>query len=227
MGKLKYALLVATLGVCTGANAASLELSAGADAWFVDAKGYAGEKHSFELRREYDNRYAFFAWMNLEHPLPIVPNLGVRYGTFDHTSNGIKADFNYADAIGYYNVLDLTPLKIDAGVGLRFEDFAYEHVSGDASYNEVLPFAYGHGRFDLVGSAFSVDADVSFSELPFRDDTEFLDAKLGVEYRLGGSFIEWSVNGGYRYMYLTQDTSDYNSLTTIIKGPYAGVSATF
>ena len=50
MGKLKYALLVATLGVCTGANAANLELSAGADAWFVDAKGYAGEKHSFELR---------------------------------------------------------------------------------------------------------------------------------------------------------------------------------
>lgn len=207
--------------------ASGFDLDFGADIWFVDAKAYSDYKHEYEMRNEYNNEHALFGWVNLEHFVPLVPNLGVRFGSFDQVNNGVKADFNYGDLIGYYSILDVTPVKLGGGLGFRFEDFSYDRTHGDTTYNDILPYIYGFGKIDLVGTALEFNAEVAASEFSFLDHTEFLDAKLGIDYELGGSFITWKIGGGYRYMYLAQDTSDYDKLTTIIKGPYLGLAGTF
>ena len=222
---MKYILPVLGLVLCTSVNAEILgnSVKAGVEAWYTKTQVDQIVEHG---NIDYD-KMNYAAWARVEHILPLVPNVFARFNYLDAGSNYERQNMNHFDLAAYYEVLDITPLKLDLGFGAKVGQFKYDVDNTQVNYDNVFPFAYGHAELELFPSNFIIDATVEGVNAEFWKDTKMLDAQLGLSYKFGTDLVHGRAGLGYRYMYMTQEVQDNYNPDTEIKGIYASVGLYF
>lgn len=120
----------------------------------------------------------------IEHPIPLLPNLAVGYSRLDHD----KLKFDSYDASGYYEILDNGNIALDLGLGVRrFDSGEYRN----ASFSDTVPML-------TADVELFQDSIISFYSKLYAGrsgDTDFNDLEVGVRFYL---FAGLKLQGGYR-----------------------------
>jgi len=251
MNKILSGLLLAGL-LGASAQADLLRLDMGAGMWNQDPDGDLQYKDAPSFSADdvgYSDEDKFYAWVNLKHPIPILPNIRLEYTPmeFSGTSN---TSFTYNgetftigasstltldqyDAVLYYNVLDNTGwTTIDLGVDVKYIDTEFKASQSGIAVNEsedlVLPMAYGRLRFEVPGTGLGLEGDIKYTKYK---SSEAYDYRLKVDYSIDVSLVDLGLEAGYRFQRINIDSEDFSSLDTTgdidISGFYAGVMVRF
>jgi outer membrane protein len=172
-----------------------------------------------------------FAYIALEHPIPLIPNIRLQQVNFDLGSNGaidIDLDMTHQDAIMYYEILD-NWVNLDLGLSARRYDGSATVTSAGSSVklnvDGVLPMLYAKAQFDLPLTGWSVSGDLNATN--FSGD-KITDASVKIAYEsdiipLFGLGAEL----GYRHMSMELDDLRYLDSDLTVDGPYAAVTLHF
>jgi outer membrane protein len=123
-------------------------------------------------------------YAQLEHPIPLLPNLAVGYSKLDHD----KLKFDSYDASGYYEILDNGNIALDLGLGVRRFDSGKLR---DASFSDTVPMLTADIEL-FEASALSFYSKLNVGR---TSDTDFNDFEIGARFDL---FAGLKLQGGYR-----------------------------
>lgn len=183
-------------------------------------------------------------WLGLEHPVPLIPNVRVRYfDLYESASNRLQRSFVFDDQVFvastrvdselelemlegtlYYTPID-TNLKLDVGVTIRHVDgfVRLSSVIADSRLNidEVLPLAHGAARMEIPGTGAYVGGELNAIKY---NGSSMSDYNVRVGWR---SDFLLGVEVGYSQINLNLD--DVSLLTTDLDmgGPYLALSLGF
>ncbi len=191
-----------------------------------------------------DDRPSSF-YLQLEHPLPLLPNARVDRSDLDDSASGqltrtvnyggstftigenidSSAQLTQTDIILYYSVLD-TVANVDVGVNARYLDSSTS-LTGNLAGNETanvsgwIPMLYAGIGVDLPLTGLSIGADGSYTGY---QGSRLYDLNLRASYTTG-----WHVGAdvGYRHMRLDLEDFDDSYANIEFDGPYAGVFVKF
>jgi outer membrane protein len=184
-------------------------------------------------------------YLQLEHPLPLLPNTRIDRSEIDESASGQMTrtinyggstftlgetvdstmEFSHTDIILYYSILD-TVANVDVGINARYLD-GTANLTGNLTGNETasvsgwVPMLYAGIGIDLPLTGLSVGADGSFSGY---QDSSLYDLNLRASYTTDWHF---GADLGYRRMKLDLDDFDGSYADIEFDGPYAGIFATF
>lgn len=169
--KIKQLAYLLTLAAPLTANADSLSISAGGGSWDESVSGNFQKTIDpvavdVEDNLFWDSESQGYAFITLEHFVPIVPNVRLMYTKIDHDGSGIT-DFKFnnqtfkglvtndieietTDLILYYEVLD-NVVSLDLGLNIRSLKADYTITGDDGaggintttdSIDEIVPMLY-------------------------------------------------------------------------------------
>jgi outer membrane protein len=174
----------------------------------------------------------------LEHPIPIIPNVRIKYTDIDQTEDGdISSDFDgvsaddvetnlnlsHVDLILYYEILD-NWVSVDVGFDIKVFDGQFEVSNGaetsTTDIDEILPLAYASAEFELPLTDLSFGAELSV--LPFSDDAIY-DGKIRFRQGFSLAFVEL----GYRQMGIKFDDISNTDIDVDFGGVYLSTGLDF
>ncbi|WP_083771244.1 TIGR04219 family outer membrane beta-barrel protein [Ferrimonas balearica] len=189
-----------------------------------------------------DDDSGYQAYVALEHPIPLLPNIRIAAVSFDTDGSGaLGSDFSFGgvtipagattatsleyqhtDITLYYELWD-TGFDLDLGLTARqmdiTTDIRYAAIgdlsAGQASetFDEWVPLLYGAARVDLPLTGLYAGAAIQGVGY---SDSSFLDYQV----RLGWTFdlvaVDLGVEVGYRVLALDLDEDDVGDLTADI-----------
>ena len=255
----KYCLAAALSMACLAPTAQAdtlLGLYLGVDGWQSDNSGsfaQDGNLQSFNFEDETFTSY----YAALEHPVPLVPNIKLKYtelelngstildddrsfsfGGSDYvvgTQVGTVSDLSHVDYILYYEIFDNDLVSIDLGVNAKqFDgDIVVTGTSQDGgpSTTERVDFSgfvpLVYGRAE-VGLPFTGLSVFFEGSLLAIDDSKVQDYQAGIAYALLDNLaIDLDVKAGYRSMTLELDDIDDIYTDLDASGPFAGIQIHF
>lgn len=252
MPDLKRTLLLAAIGAAaiTAANVAQADLlsaEVGVAAWQATPSGWAedtssGYTGSADLEDDFnlDDKTTSTVWARLVHPIPIIPNVQLRYTPLKisgsgHSSFSFKGHtftgkthselkFDQFDATLFYNPWD-TVVSIDLGLNVKFIQGEISTrsttQSAKADFNVAIPMLYG--RVGLKVPATNLRFDLKASTISY-DGNHLSDITASARYTMLGLV---GIEAGYRAERLKLDDIDDVSADIKFRGPYLGVSIGF
>ena len=150
----------------------------------------AGAKAGLEYWPTKDHDDAISAYAQLEHPIPLLPNLAVR-GTY---IEGNYYNLNNYDFYGYYEILDNDLVSIDLGFGAH-------QISRSGSLvtlvDDTMPMITSDIEL-MPGSNVSFYGKMNYAE---NDDTRMTDLSAGVRFNIIPGI---NLQAGYRQYELEQ-----------------------
>ncbi|WP_299730793.1 hypothetical protein [uncultured Endozoicomonas sp.] len=162
-----------------------------------------GAKFGGDVWETKDHGTAGSIYAQIEHPVPLLPNVALRATGFE----GDKDGFNTADAYGYYEILDNSLVSVDLGAGLH-------RIDGSDHYDATLPMVIADLEL-LPNNDLSFYARASYGR--GSDDT-VKDVAAGARVEL---FPAVYLQAGYRQY--TVETDGSHAQSDKIKGFTAGV----
>lgn len=232
-----------------------LGLYLGADAWQAETTGglaTGSNLQDFDFEdKTFTNYYAA-----LEHPIPLVPNVKVKYnqleldGSFSGAfkfgdtefglnpeGNTTNADLSHVDYVLYYEIFDNSLFSIDLGVAAKQFDGDIS-VTGTAMVNgelgetttETVDFS---GLVPLGYAAAEVGLPLGFSaffegSLLAVGDSKIQDYQVGVAWEFVDNMaVDMAIKAGYRSMMLELDDVDDIYTDLETKGFFAGLQVHF
>ncbi|MDH3979289.1 MAG: TIGR04219 family outer membrane beta-barrel protein [Gammaproteobacteria bacterium] len=184
-------------------------------------------------------------YLQLEHPLPLLPNARLNRSGMDESASGqltrtvdfagstftlgetvgSTVDVTQTDIILYYSIFD-TVANIDVGVNAKHLDSSAS-LTGSLAGNETasisgwVPMLYAGVGVDLPLTGLSIGADGSYTGY---QGSRLYDLNLRASYT-----TDWHIGAdlGYRRMKLNLDDFDDSYSDIEFDGPYAGVFVTF
>ena len=169
-----------------------------------------GAKVGYDFWKTANHGDAHSAYVQIEHPIPLLPNIGVKASKIDDNK---KLKVNSYDLFGYYEIMDNSNLSLDLGLGLRRLDSGKMY---NQSFSDTLPMItadvelFPESRFSFYGK---LDAGKS-------SDTTFFDANAGVRVKL---FASVNLQAGYREYRLDLDGTKNVNNNERIRGPQLGL----
>jgi len=157
----------------------------------------------------------------LEHPIPVLPNVRIKYadldqteeGTFSTTFDGVSGDvetnldLSHVDLMLYYEILD-TYLSVDIGLDIKVFDGQLEiqektsTTVSTTKIDEILPLLYVSTEVELPLTDLSFGAEVSGVSY---SGNSLYDGKVRFRQGFSLAFVEL----GYRQMAINvEDLSD-------------------
>ena len=212
-------------------HADALGLYAGVGVWQADADNRidVDALSADDIKLGDDN--SNFAYIALEHPIPLIPNVRLQQVDIDLNGNGAAAldiDMTHQDAILYYEFLD-NWVNLDLGLSARrYDGSATAIASGTRlklNVDGVVPMIYGKAQFDLPFTGWSVGADVNATDFS-GDRIADLSVKVAYESDLIPLF-GLGAEIGYRHMSMELDDLDDFGSDLTVEGPYAAVTLHF
>lgn len=227
---------------------------AGAQYWDMQADGAFGSNNRLQ---EYDlkDEGKGSVWIAIEHPVPLLPNVKLRYNQMDtdgsadvvdfsfggRTFNGastVDAELDHFDGIFYYEILDNDLVAIDLGVNVKYGDFKVD-ITGEVSesgggtatvttredYKGVIPMLYGAAEVGIPTTGLSVYAEANWVGF---DDYNAYDVQAGAQYLfIDNLAVEMGLQVGYRKIMI--DVEDLSNLyiDADFDGAYAGLMVHF
>ncbi len=227
-----------------------LGLYAGVGQWQASLSGEVGENGESTTLDDlgYDKEPSNVFWAQLEHPIPLLPNIrvmatrinasstatitksfslaGVDFQVSDDVASNI--DLSHVDATLYYELLD-NWISLDAGITARqfsgqleARSQATGTVTGDLK--GVLPMLYLNARIDLPFTGWHVGAQSNV--ISYRGDG-VTDMNAQVGYELDLVAVDLGLNIGYRTMTLKVEELDDLYADAEVSGVYAELQIHF
>ncbi|MBK0065049.1 MULTISPECIES: TIGR04219 family outer membrane beta-barrel protein [unclassified Acinetobacter] len=181
-----------------------------------------------------DQDGAFQASLAFEHPIPLIPNIKLKYTKLDldAQANSIfidqsNVDLDQTDLILYYEILD-NIVSADVGLGVlklegqvkQYDDILYKTHKIDG-YN---PLVYAQVGAKLPFTGFQAKAEALYSDY---DDAKITDFQAEVQYNMiHNLLVDVGAKVGYRVLNIDFDRDD-ETLKMEFKGPYVGLEAHF
>ncbi|MBD1580916.1 TIGR04219 family outer membrane beta-barrel protein [Pseudoalteromonas sp. S16_S37] len=251
----KYCIAAALSMACLAPFAQAdtlLGLYLGAQGWQADNSGSFAEKGNAQTFNFDDKTFSSY-YAALEHPIPLVPNIKLRYTeleldgsttlseTFEFggknftvgTAASTVTDLNHVDYTLYYEIFDNDLVSFDFGVNVKQFDGSIK-LTGTAQgatttevrdFSGLVPLGYLKAQVGLPMTGFSVFAEGSMLAI---DDSKIQDYQVGVAWEIIGSMaMDVSVKAGFRSMVLELDDVDDISTDIDASGPFAGVEIHF
>ncbi|NOU51749.1 TIGR04219 family outer membrane beta-barrel protein [Pseudoalteromonas sp. JBTF-M23] len=251
----KYCIAAALSMACLAPVAQAdtlLGLYLGAQGWQADNSGSFAEKGNAQTFNFDDKTFSSY-YAALEHPIPLVPNIKLRYTeleldgsttlseTFEFggknftvgTAANTVTDLNHVDYTLYYEIFDNDLVSFDFGINVKQFDGSIK-LTGTAQgvattemrdFSGLVPLGYLKAQVGLPMTGFSVFAEGSMLAI---DDSKIQDYQVGVAWEVIGSMaVDVSVKAGFRSMVLELDDVDDISTDIDASGPFAGVEIHF
>ncbi|MBD1390053.1 TIGR04219 family outer membrane beta-barrel protein [Neiella sp. HB171785] len=226
---------------------------AGVQYWDMDAEGEFGTGNTTQQYGLNDEGKASI-WLAVEHPVPLLPNLKLRYNQMDTDGfadvedfefgdiiyNGestIDAELDHTDIIMYYEIFDNPLTNLDIGLNLKYGDYKVSVVgevevgdstikeSSEESYKGVIPMLYGATELVIPGTGFSIYGEANWIGY---DDYNAYDVQIGTQYLLVDNLaVEAAIQLGYRKVKLDLDDVDDLTIDAEFDGVYAGLQVHF
>lgn len=170
--------------VPTFANADVLAVKAGAAVWSAEGDGPGFSK---------DAQQQLSLTGALEHPIPLIPNVKLRYWDYSESRNAGNLELTTLDAVLYYEILDNPAIDLDLGVtATKFMD---GEAPGTRKFEGWLPQLYGTVRVPILGSDLGVYSEMTATSW---DGTKAYDFEGGLDYTLDMPVLDLSLRLGYR-----------------------------
>ena len=231
------------------ASADIVGFSAGLGIWQSTPDGALGTTSiSLDDNLNLQEENANYAFVALEHPVPLLPNIRISYTDLQWTGQGmvpagtvldevvfpidqavdVDLDLSHTDATFYYEILD-NVVDLDLGLTARLFDgqasligsAAQEQVDVDA----VIPLVYGRAGIDMpfTGLSASVSGNwINVNEFRLID----WSAELNYDFSIAPS-LEAGLIFGYRSMLIEIDSGDELQSDAEFDGFYAGLRLVF
>ena len=251
MSKILSGLLLSGLiGLTAQADVVRVEMGAGM--WNQDPDGQIQYKDSPSFSASdvgYSDEKAAYVWLNIKHPVPILPNIRLEYTPMEFSgtsttgfeydgvnfTSGAKStlSMDQYDAILYYNILDNTGwTTIDLGLDVKYVDTSFQANQGVNSVGQsdgiALPMAYGRLRFEVPATGLGFEGDMKY--VPYKG-SEVYDYRIKADYTFDLTAIDLGIEAGYRSQRIDIHHDDFSSLDTSgdidISGFYAGAMIRF
>lgn len=228
MKKIKYYLAPLALCVSVGAQADIVGGSIEATYWYAGVAGDASTNsgaQTVDMEKDlgFGDDSFFELAATLEHPVPVLPNIRVKYADLDQTEEGTitgqfdnvtyagavetNLDLSHFDLMLYYEILD-TYVSLDIGLDIKkFDGQLQIKDKGDTDVStteidEVLPLLYVSAEIELPLTDLYFGAEVS--GLSYSGNALY-DGKVRIRQGFGLAFVEL----GYRQMGINvEDLSD-------------------
>ena len=225
MNKVTKLLAPLTLLASVGAHADFIGGSVEVAYWYAGVGGDATVGSStvdMEDDLDFGDDSNFEIAATLEHPVPLIPNVRLKFADIDQTEEGTistgydgvtagnvetNLDLSHTDLILYYEILD-NWVSVDVGLDIKVFDGQLEITNDTTSetsttdIDEILPLAYASAEFELPLTDLSFGAELS--ALSYSDNSIY-DGKIRFRQGFSLAFIEL----GYRQMGIkVEDISD-------------------
>ncbi len=205
MKKLILSAAAVAVAFAVPAQAATLlGAKVGADAWFTDAKVN-------NVNNGDDTAASLY--VAVEHFIPLVPNLRIRYNDIDTGS----VAFGQTDYTAYYEILDNDAVAFD--IGLTVSKFNAGKFEGE-SFSEWQPSLYGNVEVGIPMTPVSVFGDLNFGSY---DSTSTVDGQAGVKWTLPLIAADLNLRAGYRVMDYDFDFIKNSDGKVKLDGWFAGI----
>ncbi len=227
MKTLQLPLFIATLGLCSVAQADFIGLKGDISYWNVDGKANIDDKKWAD--QDLDRKGTVQASVAFEHPVPVIPNVKVKYTKLDteteeNTVNKTDINLDYTDLILYYEILD-NVVKADVGVGATRLNGDVKQFGTSVDIDEYSPIIYAEVGAKLPFTGLSAKAEATYTNV---NDVKITDAQAEVQYNFVQSMLlDLGAKVGYRIMNIELDDMDKRDMKFEFKGPYIGLDAHF
>lgn len=256
---MKKKLIVATLAALTSgiAQADFLRVEAGAGIWQAEPSGtitykVSGSNDTLNAGDDlgYQQENISYLWLNVKHPVPILPNVRLEYTgpafegrsqktiTWQGLSYGVntysKLEIQQTDLVLYYNLLDNTFwATLDLGLDVKLIDFSYELSDPNniqpfykESASLAIPMLYARTRVQIPTTNIGLEADIKYIG---AGNTQLYDARAKVDYTFDAvPVIQPAVELGYRTQKFKIDEDGEDTKTDFeFSGIYGGVMLRF
>jgi outer membrane protein len=248
--------------LATAASADMWRVEGGLGFWAADPSGTVTDNnvpggdtlHTNDILG-YDKENHGYIWLNIKHPIPVLPNLRLEHLNKSYSANNHITDditwngesfganttidstlkMDQTDVILYYNILDNTGwVTADLGLDIKIMDLAFDMVGDDGSGNRSethesetvpLPLLYGRLRSDIPGTELGIEGDLKYLKI---SDSKVFDARIKVDYSFDLEVVKPAIEVGYRVQEIIVDESSADVKTDIkFSGFYAGVMVRF
>ena len=253
----KYCIAAALSMACLAPVAQAdtvLGLYVGVDGWKADNDGSFSDNNNALQNFNFEDETFVSYYAALEHPVPLVPNLKLKYTELELTGstqledtfsfNGSDyivgtdvnsvTDLSHIDYILYYEIFDNDLISIDLGINAKqFDGEITVSYDSDEVFTQTetvdfsgfVPLAYGRFEAGLPFSGLSVFAEGSFLAI---DDSKVRDYQMGIAWELIDNLaVDVAVKAGYRSMVLELDDVDDINTNIDASGPFAGIQVHF
>lgn len=253
----KYCIAAALSMACLAPVAQAdtvLGLYVGVDGWKADNDGSFSDNNNALQNFNFEDETFVSYYAALEHPVPLVPNLKLKYTelelngstvledtfSFNGTDYIVGTDVNsvtdlsHIDYILYYEIFDNDLISIDLGINAKqFDGEITVSYDSDEVFTQTetvdfsgfVPLAYGRFEAGLPFSGLSVFAEGSFLAI---DDSKVRDYQMGIAWEfIDNLAVDVAVKAGYRSMVLELDDVDDINTDIDASGPFAGVQIHF
>ncbi|RDV24018.1 TIGR04219 family outer membrane beta-barrel protein [Alteromonas aestuariivivens] len=225
-------------------------LYVGAQAWQQDTSGGFADSNSVSSFN-FDDETNSAAYIALEHPIPLVPNIKLNYTTMDTGgSTSLNDNFTFdgelfpagtevmtvaelttTDFILYYELFDNDLISFDIGVNGKYIDgtFSVEesasNTMGTQDFSGVIPMLYSRVQVGLPFTGLGAYAEGSY--LSF-DDHEVSDYQVALTYSFIESLaIDMTLQLGYRNAEINIEDLDDIYADMTFDGAFAGLEIHF
>ncbi len=251
--RMKLPLVLLLMVAWGGAAADILGVRAGVAYWSYDVDGflrYQSTSPADDIDVQDDLGYGddslVFAYIQLEHPIPLLPNVRLSKTSIDTEASGtMTANFTYGgvnfsideavdsalqldqvDLTLYYQILD-NVVGLNVGLNGKYLDSTAEIASRTVAKSETaeisawVPMVYAGVEFNLPFSGLSLSADGSYIGY---SGSSFYDYTVRLTYD-----TPWivGVDVGYRSIKLDLDDIDDSYASIEFSGIYGGLYAGF
>jgi outer membrane protein len=186
--------------------------------WYAGLSGYAAkgsDRVDAEDDLNFENDSFFELAASIEHPVPIIPNVRLRYTDLDQTEksnigsnfDGVTGDIetnldlSHIGAVFYYEILD-NWVSVDVGLDIRKFDGQLK-ISDDVNesltdIDETLPLGYVAAEFAMPFTDMALGAEISAISY---SGNSIHDARIRLRQGFSLAFVEL----GYRQMGIKLD----------------------
>ncbi|VAW93719.1 hypothetical protein MNBD_GAMMA20-212 [hydrothermal vent metagenome] len=253
---MKNKLIIAAFAVFTSgiAQADFLRIEAGAGIWQSEPSGaitykVSGSSDTLNASDQlgYKEENISYLWLNVKHPIPVLPNVRLEYTTPSFEGNTKKsftwAGDNYSintnsklelrqtDIVLYYNLLDNTFwATLDLGLDLKLVDYRYELRNASNAYSDSgslpIPMLYARTRAQIPMTNIGLEADIKFIGY---GDTQLYDFRAKVDYTFDFvPVIQPAIELGYRTQkFKIDEDGEDTKIDFEFSGIYGGVMLRF
>ena len=231
MKTLQLPLFIAAFGVVSLTHADFIGLKGDISYWNIDGK--ANIDRSNLADQDLDRKGTVQASVAFEHPIPVIPNVKLKYtrlNTETESNNAVtdlaktKIDLDHTDLIFYYEILD-NVVNADVGVGATRLNGTVKQLSKSIDIDEYSPIVYAEVGAKLPFTGLSAKAEATYTNV---NDVKITDAQAEVQYDFIKSIaLDVGAKVGYRVLNIELDDIEKRDMKFDFKGPYIGLNAHF
>ncbi|MEM0514963.1 TIGR04219 family outer membrane beta-barrel protein [Pseudoalteromonas sp. YIC-827] len=234
-----------------------LGLYVGAEGWQAEPEGSFGSKGNAQQDFKFEDETLTSYYVALEHPIPLIPNVKLRYTEMDVTGDTTlvdgfefqdvnfgagtnlytETDLTHIDYVLYYEIFDNDTLSIDLGLSAKQFDgdfYIIDTMNGENPSSGAMVRTDFSGFVPLaygraqVGLPFTGLSVFAEGSMFALDDSSVHDYQVGVEWEVIDNLaVDVAVRAGYRSMLIELDDIDDINTDIDVSGPFAGVQVHF